>query len=161
MRSLRHPAALPPAALAPFLSSQQESALVEVSVAIWGADDGLADPNDPILKRIEEETGARLVPQNVTWDDSGQKIELWATNGPAPGYLRGRFCGTGGVYGNWIEQGVMRALPEDLSAYPNLAEHMQMERAQAAARDGKLYMIPRTTYGDITYSVLDRDAVCR
>lgn len=49
-------------------SSQQESALVEVSVAIWGADDGLADPNDPILKRIEEETGVRLVPQNVTWD---------------------------------------------------------------------------------------------
>ena len=57
-------------------SSQQESAPVEVSVAIWGADDGLADPNDPILKRIEEETGVRLVPQNVTWDDSSQKIQL-------------------------------------------------------------------------------------
>ena len=55
----------------------------------------------------------------------------------------------------------IRALPEDLSAYPNLAEHMQMERAQAAARDGKLYMIPRTTYGDITYSVLDRNVVYR
>ena len=141
-------------------SSQQESALVEVSVAIWGADDGLADPNDPILKRIEEETGVRLVPQNVTWDDSSQKIQLWATNGQLPDIFAGDFVAQS-FYGNWIEQGVIRALPEDLSAYPNLAEHMQMERAQAAARDGKLYMIPRTTYGDITYSVLDRNVVYR
>lgn len=141
-------------------SSQQESALVEVSVAIWGADDGLADPNDPILKRIEEETGVRLVPQNVTWDDSSQKIQLWATNGQLPDIFAGDFVAQS-FYGSWIEQGVIRALPEDLSAYPNLAEHMQMERAQAAARDGKLYMIPRTTYGDITYSVLDRNVVYR
>ena len=111
-------------------SSQQESALVEVSVAIWGADDGLADPNDPILKRIEEETGVRLVPQNVTWDDSSQKIQLWATNGQLPDIFAGDFVAQS-FYGNWIEQGVIRALPEDLSAYPNLAEHMQMERAQA------------------------------
>ena len=141
-------------------SSQQESAPVEVSVAIWGADDGLADPNDPILKRIEEETGVRLVQQNVTWDDSSQKIQLWATNGQLPDIFAGDFVAQS-FYGNWIEQGVIRALPEDLSAYPNLAEHMQMERAQAAARDGKLYMIPRTTYGDITYSVLDRNVVYR
>ena len=72
-------------------SSQQESAWVEVSVAIWGADDGLADPNDPILKRIEEETGVRLVPQNVTWDDSSQKIQLWATNGQLPDIFAGDF----------------------------------------------------------------------
>ena len=28
---------------------------VEVSVAIWGAEDGLANPDDPILKQLEEE----------------------------------------------------------------------------------------------------------
>lgn len=68
---------------------QQESAWFEVSVAIWGADDGLADPNDPIFKRIEEETGVRLVPQNVTLDDSSQKIQLWATNGQLPDIFAG------------------------------------------------------------------------
>ena len=85
---------------------------------------------------------------------------MWATNGQLPDIFAGDFVAQS-FYGNWIEQGVIRALPEDLSAYPNLAEHMQMERAQAAARDGKLYMIPRTTYGDITYSVLDRNVVYR
>lgn len=133
---------------------------VEISIAIWGVEDALANPNDPILKQLEEKTGVRLVPQNVTWDDSEQKIQLWATNGQLPDIFAGDFVSKS-FYGNWIDQGVIRALPDDLSAYPALAEHMQMERAQAAARNGKFYMIPRTTYGDITYSVLDRNVVYR
>ena len=96
----------------------------------------------------------------MTWDDAEQKIQLWATNGQLPDLFAGDFVGKS-FFTNWIEQGVIRALPDDLSAYPNLAEHMQMERAQAAARDGKFYMIPRTTYGDISYSVLDRNVVYR
>lgn len=137
-----------------------ENQPVEVTVACWGAENALADPNDPLLKILEEKTGVKLVAQNVTWDDSEQKIQLWATNGQLPDIFVGDFVGKT-FYGNWIEQGVIRALPDDLSAYPNLAEHMQMERAQAAARDGKFYMIPRTTYGDISYSVQDRNVVYR
>lgn len=133
---------------------------VEITIAIWGAEDGLANPDDPILKQIEEKTGVHLVPQNVTWDDAEQKIQLWATNGQLPDLFAGDFVGKT-FFGNWVEQGVIRALPDDLTPYPNLAEHMQMERAQASARDGKFYMIPRTTYGDISYSVLDRNVVYR
>ena len=125
-----------------------------------GAEDGLANPDDPILKQIEEKAGVHLVPQNVTWDDAEQKIQLWATNGQLPDLFAGDFVGKT-FFGNWVEQGVIRALPDDLTPYPNLAEHMQMERAQASARDGKFYMIPRTTYGDISYSVLDRNVVYR
>ncbi len=140
--------------------SAEEKKPVEISIAIWGADAGLSNPDDPILKQIEEKTGVHLVPQNVTWDDAEQKIQLWATNGQLPDVFAGDFV-TKSFYGNWIEQGVIRALPDDLSAYPNLAEHMKMERAVAASRNGKFYMIPRTTYGDISYSVLDRNIVYR
>lgn len=43
-----------------------------------GAEDGLSGgENDPIYKTIEEKTGVKLVPQNVTWDDADQKIQLW------------------------------------------------------------------------------------
>ena len=86
-------------------SEQQGSELVEVSIAIWGAEDGLADPDDPILKKLEEETGVRLIPQNVTWDDAEQKIQLWATNGQLPDIFAGDFV-TKSFYGNWIEQGL-------------------------------------------------------
>lgn len=133
---------------------------IEVSIAIWGVEEALSNPDDPILKIIEEKTGVKLIAQNITWDDSEQKIQLWATNGQLPDVFAGDFISKS-FYGNWIEQGVIRALPEDLSAYPNLADHMQMERAQAAARDGKFYMIPRTTYADISYSVQDRNVVYR
>ena len=142
-------------------SASTESAKpVDVTVAIWGVDDGLSDPNDPILKTLEEKTGVHLVPQNITWDDAEQKVQLWATNGQLPDIFVGDFVGKA-FFGNWIEQGTIRALPDDLSAYPNLTEYLKMERAQAAMRDGKYYMIPRSTYKDISYSVLDRNIAYR
>ncbi len=134
---------------------------VEVTVAIWGAEEGLAAPeNASILKALEEKTGVRLVAQNVTWDDAEQKIQLWATNGQLPDIFCGDFVGKS-FFNNWVEQGVIRALPEDLSAYPNLKEYLKMERAVAAMKDGKYYMIPRQTYGDISYSVQDRNVAYR
>ena len=142
------------------LGTGEQAQKVDVTIAIWGADDGLSDPNDHILKTLEEKTGVHLVPQNVTWDDFEQKIQLWSTNGQLPDIFVGDFVGKS-FFGNWIEQGTIRALPEDLSAYPNLAEYLKMDRAQAAMRDGKYYMIPRSTYKDISYSVLDRNVVYR
>ena len=56
---------------------------------------------------------------------------------------------------------MIRALPDDLSAYPNLQEYLKRDRAVAAMRDGHYYMIPRQTYGDISYSVQDRNVVYR
>lgn len=134
---------------------------VEVTIAIWGAEDGFSGgENDPIYKTIEEKTGVKLVAQNVTWDDADQKIQLWATNGQLPDIFAGDFVSKS-FYGKWIEQGVIRALPEDLSAYPNLKEYLKMDRAVSAMRDGRYYMIPRQTYGDISYSVQDRNVVYR
>ena len=140
--------------------STAATAPVDVTVAIWGADDGLSDSNDPILKKLEEKTGVHLIPQNITWDDFEQKVQLWSTNGQLPDIFVGDFVGKS-FFGNWVEQGIIRALPDDLSAYPNLTEYLKMERAQAAKKDGKYYMIPRSTYKDISYSVLDRNVAYR
>lgn len=142
-------------------TDQQTKEPIEVSIAIWGAEEGLSGgENDPIYKTIEEKTGVKLVPQNVTWDDSEQKIQLWATNGQLPDIFCGDFVGKSFFF-NWIEQNVIRALPDDLSAYPNLSDYLKIERAIAAKQDGKFYMIPRQTYGDISYSVQDRNVVYR
>lgn len=132
----------------------------DISIAIWDVESCIGDGQDPIIGIIEEKTGVHIVPQNTTWDDHEQKIQLWATNGQLPDVFAGGYIGTS-FFQNWVEQGVIRALPEDLSAYPNLEEYMQMERAKAARVDGKYYMIPRQTYGDISYSVLDRNIVYR
>lgn len=134
---------------------------IEVSIAIWGAEEGLAGgENDAVLKTLEEKTGVKLVAQNVTWDDADQKIQLWATNGQLPDIFCGDFVSKS-FFNNWVEQGVIRALPEDLGAYPNLQEYLKMERAVSSKKNGKYYMIPRQTYGDISYSVQDRNVVYR
>ena len=90
---------------------------IEVSVAIWNAEDGLNDPEDPIYKKLVEKTGVKLVPQNITWDDSGQKIQLWATNGQLPDIFVGDYVGTS-FFTNWVDQGVIRALPENMATLP-------------------------------------------
>ncbi len=145
-------------------TSQAETAKsepIEVSIAIWGAEDGLSGgKDDAIYKTLEEKTGVRLVPQNVTWDDSEQKIQLWATNGQLPDIFCGDFVSKS-FFGNWVEQGVIRSLPQDLSKYPDLKEYLTMERAVAAKKNDQFYMIPRQTYGDISYSVQDRNVVYR
>lgn len=143
------------------VSAAQQGKPVEVTIAIWGAEEGLADPaSASILKELEAKTGVHLVAQNVTWDDSEQKIQLWATNGQLPDIFCGDFVGKS-FFNNWVEQGVVRALPDDLSAYPTLQEYLKMERAVAAKRNDKFYMIPRQTYGDISYSVQDRNVAYR
>lgn len=141
-------------------STTEAAKPVDVTVAIWGIEDALSDPNDAILKTLEEKTGVHLIPQNITWDDAEQKVQLWSTNGQLPDIFVGDFVAKS-FFGNWIEQGTIRALPDDLSAYPNLTEYLKMDKAQAAMRDGKYYMIPRRTYKDISYSVLDRNIVYR
>ena len=136
--------------------------VTEVSVAIWGAEEGLAGGSqDAVLSELEKATGVRLVPQNITWDDADQKIQLWATNGQLPDIFVGDYVGKSFFF-NWINQGVIRALPDDLSAYPSLKAYLEgSNRAQSAMQDGKYYMIPRRTYPDLSYSVLDRNIAYR
>ena len=116
--------------------------------------------NDPIYKTIEEKNRCEARSPECDLGRCGSENSAWATNGQLPDIFAGDFVSKS-FYGKWIEQGVIRALPDDLSAYPNLQEYLKMDRAVAAMRDGHYYMIPRQTYGDISYSVQDRNVVYR
>ncbi len=136
--------------------------MIEVSVAIWGAEDALTNrDNDPIYKILAEKTGVKLVPKNVTWDDFEQKVQLWATNGQLPDLFVGDYVGKSFFY-NWVNQDVIKSLPDNLDEYPNLKSYLtNSERAMSAKYNDKFYMIPRQTYKDITYSVQDRNIAYR
>ena len=136
---------------------------VEIVVGFWNVQEALSGrENDDMLKILEEKTGVHLIPQDMSGSDYHEKVQLWATNGQLPDIFCGDFVGLGqSSFFDWVNQGVIRPLPEDLSKYPHLEEYMKMERAQQAMQDGKHYIIPRQSYGDITYSVLDRNIVYR
>ena len=131
---------------------------IEITVGFWDVEAGLSGgDSDKMLRTLEEKVGVKLIPQDMSAADYHDKVQLWAATNQLPDIFCGDFIGLGqSSFYDWVDQGVIRALPDDLSAYPNLEEYMQMERAQEAMQNGKHYIIPRRSYGDISYSVLDR-----
>lgn len=130
----------------------------EISIAVWNADQSFA--GDEVLDAIEEKLNIKITPVNVTWDDYQQKIQLWASSGTLPDVFVGDFRKTA-TYAQWADQGVIRALPEDLSAYPNLETYLSGTAGEEAKLDGTLYCIPRQTYSEQPYTSLDRMIVYR
>lgn len=130
-----------------------EEAPVEITIATWNADAGFQ--GDAVQTAIEEKLGIKIVPMNVTWDDYMQKIQLWASSGSLPDVFVGPFRTTA-TYPQWADQGVISAIPGDLSAYPNLEEYLSGGAAEEAKLNGTLYCIPRQTYPDQYWTCLDR-----
>ena len=65
-------------------------------------------------------------------------------------YVRRRGLLIYGLYQTWAKQGVIKALPDDLSPYPNLKKLFSNPAVQPASRvDGKFYTIPRFGGDDI------------
>lgn len=126
---------------------------VEITIATWNADECFQ--GDAVQTAIEEKLGIKIVPMNITWDDYTQKVQLWASSGSLPDVFVGAFRTTA-TYPQWANQGVISAIPEDLSAYPNLEAYLAGDAAEEAKIGGTLYCIPRQTYPDQYYTSMDR-----
>lgn len=131
---------------------------MEISIAIWNADAAFA--GDDVLSQIEEKLNIKITPVNVTWDDYTQKIPLWASSGSLPDVFCGDFRNSVS-YPQWADQGVIKAIPEDLSDYPNLEEYLSGQAAQDAELNGTLYCLPRQTYPSQEWTCNDRLIVYR
>ena len=129
---------------------------MEISIAHWDVEKGLSKgKDDKILATLEEKFNVKFVPMNISWDDYSQKIQLWAASGSLPDIFSTDSIGTA-YYHDWITQGVVKALPEDLSAYPNLVSYLDADDIEALKIEGQLYCIPRKTYPDNYWNAIDR-----
>ena len=127
---------------------------VEISIAIWGADEAFSN-SDAVLDQIKDKLNITIKPVNVTWDDYTEKVQLWASSGSLPDVFIGAQRTTS-IYPQWADQGVIHEIPEDLSAYPVLEEYLSGDAAQEAKIDGKLYCLPRQTYPSQEWTANDR-----
>ncbi|MGL4344932.1 MAG: extracellular solute-binding protein [Cellulosilyticaceae bacterium] len=134
---------------------------MEISVALWDIEKGLAGgANDKILRTIEEKFNVKFVPMNVTWDDYVQKIQLWAASDSLPDVFSIDAIGTA-YYNDWISQGVVKGLPQDLSKYPNLNEYVKADDIETLKVNDQLYCIPRKTYPNNVWNAIDRTVLYR
>lgn len=129
---------------------------LEISVAIWDIESYLADAkNDPIYQSIMDKFNITIKPVNTTWDDYTQKIQMWAASDQLPDVFAIDAIGTQ-YQRKWIEQDVVAALPDDLSAYPNLETYFEVPDIAGLSVDGVRYTIPRRTFPSIDWTGLER-----
>ncbi|MCM1188937.1 MAG: extracellular solute-binding protein [bacterium] len=132
---------------------------MKISVAFWNAEEALA--GDGVLDAIEEKFQVELEPFNMTWNDYYQKVDRWASTDSLPDLFVGDFRNSKAYY-QWIQQGLLCAVPKDLSDYPNLESYLDgMEETQSLLVDGMLYCIPRQTYPAQEWTSIDRVLVYR
>ncbi|MFD0961742.1 extracellular solute-binding protein [Paenibacillus chungangensis] len=133
---------------------------MEISIAFWDIEGELAKvEKDPIVQEILNKFNITIKPVNTTWDDYGQKIQMWAASGQLPDVFAIDAMGTQ-YQRKWIDQGVVAPLP-DLAKYPNLAEYFKAPDIEGLAVDGKHYTIPRRMFPSVDWSALDRVVMYR
>lgn len=150
------------------VSGATELEPMEITVSIWGIQEGFDAQNavnDTIFNDLCEKFNVTITPIGVTWNDYQEKNKVWAASGSLPDI----FCDSlvtdnNGLYRTWAQQGLLKEIPADLSAYPNLNTIMNMSSVKAVAIDGKHYMIPRgidPTTAATEASGMDREIMYR
>ena len=127
--------------------SDEELEPMEISIAIWGIQDAFDNANaetDTIFNDLCEKFNITIKPVGVTWNDWQEKNKVWAASGSLPDvFCDANSSGNLGLYITWAEQGVIKAIPSDLSAYPNLEQVFGWEAVKPLAINGTYYLVPR------------------
>lgn len=117
---------------------------LELSVALWDLQDGFnkeGAANDTIFNDLCKKLNITIKPIQMSWNDWNDKLQIWASSNQMPDITAGLL--TPSLYNTLSTQGILKALPEDLSKYPNLQYQMSLDALQAKKINGKFYMIPR------------------
>jgi putative aldouronate transport system substrate-binding protein len=98
---------------------------------------------DEMLKMIEQKFNMTIKPMNETWSDYSDRTKLWAASGQLPDAFF-TDATSGDLFNQWVEQGIIKALPDDMSQYPHLQKNLNLPDVKGAvASDGKNYFLPR------------------
>ncbi len=117
---------------------------LELSVALWDLQDGFnaeGAANDTIFNDLCNKLNITIKSIQMTWNDWNDKLQIWASSNQMPDITAGLLTPT--LYNTLSKQGILKAIPDDLSKYPNLQYELSLDSLQAKKVDGKFYMLPR------------------
>ncbi len=138
------------------VTAQAESTFdkhIKITIGHWDVETFFA--GDAMLDYIEKKFNVTFEPINVTWSDYGQKYQLWASTDSLPDIFSPD-ARNGKLFREWAEAGVIAALPEDLSAWPNLQAYMETNNHQEGTVDGVYYALCRNTFNAANERIRDR-----
>ena len=138
-----------------------EMPVVEIKVSVWDIANSFPEGEpDAIAKYVSDKFKIKFTPVNVGWGDADDKYNTWAASGQLPDIIGGVAMPGQARYYQWINDGVVRALP-DVSGYPEISRLMGLPEVTAFAVNGENYFLPRLTYSDPTWWVMDRGLIVR
>ncbi len=144
---------------APADDSENEGEELEhmtITVGHWDIETFLSGgESDELLQLIQNKFNVTFEPVNVTWDDYGEKFQLWAATDSLPDMFSPDVRNSKTLR-EWAEGGVVRALPDDLSAWPHLKAYMETTNWVEGTVDGTLYALCRKTFSFPYQRVRDR-----
>ncbi len=121
---------------------------IEISVGFWEIQSAFKEPEkDKVLQKIQSDFNIIIKPVQVTWTDYREKYLIFAASDRLPDVFANTI-GLTQLYKDWINQGIIRALPDDLSKYPSVKRVMELPDIKGLVVNGKFYMIPRVSYFD-------------
>lgn len=134
---------------------------MDISISYWDVESQFSGgEEDQVLKTIQDKFNITLTPQNVSWDDYEQKLQLWAASDSLPDIFVGA-ARTTANFSKWANEGLLRAIPDDLSAYPDLETYMDSPERETCKVNGQTYAIFRQTYQNQANTVRDRVVLYR
>ena len=134
---------------------------LDISIGSWDVETNLTGtPDDKVLKAIEDKFNVTFVPQNLTWDDYGQKLQLWAASDSLPDLFVGGER-TKATFSKWAHEGLLKEIPADLSKYEYLSAYMDSPELATCQVDGKTYCIFRQTHKFQAATATDRTLAYR
>lgn len=132
---------------------------LDISLSFWDVADYLQ--NDALQKQLEDQFNVTFVPVNVTYMNWTEEFLKMAVSNTLPDIICHDIIGTS-TYSTWVEQGLIRPIPKDLSAWPNLEAYLSQDYNDFFRDDtGTLYCIPRITYDAEDMWALDRCIIVR
>lgn len=112
---------------------------VEISVGMEDVRQALVQ--DPLCSVVEQRLGVKLEPQALDGQNQTTALQIAAASQRLPDLLVYHLGGTG-IPQVWKEQGVIRSLPQDLSAFPHLEAYLRELDTEPLEMDGRLWCIP-------------------
>ena len=133
---------------------------MEISIMHWDIE--LSLEGDEMLSFIEDKFNVTLVGKpGINWENFYEIPFNWAASGEFPDIISGVDLASWNGQTEWINDGLVRALPDDLSAYPNVQKAVGAEDVQVFAVNGQNYFLPRLSYPDPGWWCMDRGILNR
>lgn len=139
---------------------------MDISIGYWDIDDCVkATKPDGMMKYIEKLFNVTIRPVSVSWANYKKRYEILSATHNLPDVfaditLSSSSTEDSAAFAQMIEDDSIRALPQDLSAYPTLNSFMD-SISYTKYTDGKFYAIPRISYSDISFGSTDAAMIVR